>query len=481
MKHKEFILLFFIGSFMVFSILPIFNYINDQWRVLHSDYEKFYQDIEPNKSFLKVKYLLEHKDKFDVLLMGSSRIGNLDSKLFSENAYNMTYSFGHISVHLENLKILLKNDVKIKKIILGIDDFYIFKNPNNFEADYLRKPFKDDLLGKMDFYRFYLLKKPTDRDIDIFNNKYNLFTSLQIINPADINDRINYEKYISDNLTQHEEKLQTPILLDYNENFRTDQVIKEISEFKEVCDLHHIDLITIMFPQFYTVYMSYNQDEIENFKKKLVQVINFHDFYMLSDYTFDIKYWFDTSHFVPSIGEYIIDSVKKNKNLITIGNIDESIKNSKNLISNVFNKELKSILKFNSNINFDSLHLIFNIQDSNYFANNQLEINITDQKINLKVLNKDPIIILNKTKADSNNVVLIYEIDSKIDTIFQLFYKKEKNSNYNEADSYKLTLNKGINKINLLIPSVYINNDLRVDLVSDIGNFEIKKFEIYSK
>ncbi len=39
----------------------------------------------------------------------------------------------------------------------------------------------------------------------------------------------------------------------------------------------------------------------------------------------------------------------------------------------------------------------------------------------------------------------------------------------------------GNNKINLLIPSEYINNNLRVDLVSIIGKYEVKEFKIYSK
>ena len=57
--------------------------------------------------------------------------------------------------------------------------------------------------------------------------------------------------------------------------------------------------------------------------------------------------------------------------------------------------------------------------------------------------------------------------------------KKENNSNYNEADSYRIPLKIGNNKINLLIPSEYINNDLRVDLVSSVGNYEIKEFKIF--
>lgn len=126
-------------------------------------------------------------------------------------------------------------------------------------------------------------------------------------------------------------------------------------------------------------------------------------------------------------------------------------------------------------------NLIFDIEQNNYNKNNQIEITIENEQIKLNALNTDPIIILDQTKADSKNIVLSYEIDSKIDTTFQLFYKKEISSNYNEIDSYIVTLNKGNNKFNLLLPSEYINNELRVDLVSDIGVYDIKEFKIYNQ
>ncbi|OCL86444.1 hypothetical protein AAX26_01577 [Aliarcobacter thereius] len=481
MKNKIFILLFFIGSFIIFLTLPLFNYINDQWRVLTSDYEKYYEGIEPNKSFLKTKYLLENKEKYEILLMGSSRIGNFDSKLISEKAYNMTYSFGHISNHLNNLKVLIKNDVKIKKIILGIDDFYIFKNPKDFDTDYLRKNYKDDIFGKIDFYKFYLFKKPTDRDVDLFFKKYSLIESNQIINPSDMNGRNNREMKIKSDLDNHKNKLNNIILLGYNENFRTNEVLNEIKRFKELCNLYNIELITIMFPQFYNVYLSYNQYEIEKFKTNLAQITSFYDFYNLFDYTFEEKYWFDTSHFVPTIGNKILNDVFENKNLVTSQNVEDKISTSRIYLKNLFYKDLNQILKINNNINFPNLNSIFDISKDKYSKNDHLELLLENNNIKLNAIKNDPIIILNQIKTNSKNVILNYELESNIDTTFQLFYKKENNSKFNEIDSYKIAIKKGNNEINLLIPSEYINNGLRVDLVSTLGSYDIKSFRIYDK
>ena len=78
-------------------------------------------------------------------------------------------------------------------------------------------------------------------------------------------------------------------------------------------------------------------------------------------------------------------------------------------------------------------------------------------------------------------MILSYEINSNVDTIFQIFYVKDDNSNYNGIDTFAIPLKIGNNKINLLIPAEYINNNLRVDLVSNIGKYELKEFKIYSK
>ncbi|PWE19059.1 acyltransferase family protein [Aliarcobacter skirrowii] len=60
------------------------------------------------------------------------------------------------------------------------------------------------------------------------------------------------------------------------------------------------------------------------------------------------------------------------------------------------------------------------------------------------------------------------------------YYKNNKSFfSINQIDSYKSHIKKGNNKINLLIPSEYINNELRVDLVSNIGNYKIKEFKIF--
>ncbi len=122
---------------------------------------------------------------------------------------------------------------------------------------------------------------------------------------------------------------------------------------------------------------------------------------------------------------------------------------------------------------------IFTLSHHPYTQNDQFSLRFDKGVVELNTTKHDPIITLNQTQVNSSNVVLSYEIDSPLDTTFQIFYKETKTSHCNQKDSYRVAIKKGNNRFNLLIPSRYINNTLRVDLVSSIGSYTIKKFETY--
>ena len=91
-------------AFLVFSILPISNYITDPSRILHHDYKMRYLKFHPHKLFLKVEYLLDNKEKYDTLVYGSSRGGFIDVSRISKDAYNMSHGFGTVTTYLHTLK-----------------------------------------------------------------------------------------------------------------------------------------------------------------------------------------------------------------------------------------------------------------------------------------------------------------------------------------------------------------------------------------
>jgi hypothetical protein len=349
MTKKLFTPLFILGSLLIFLLLPLFNYSIDRWRVLHNDYAKYYKGFEPNKSYLKTKYLLSNIDNYDTLLMGSSRTGNIDSKLLSNKTYNMTYSYGIIGTHLKNLKILIKDNTNIKNIWIGINDYVIWKNPNDFETDFLRKPYGKNIIENIKVYKYYLFRKPTSIDTNIFRGKYKLTSSNQILDPSDMKERRDSEAEIFNRKNYKQLfKKKKPTLLGYKDNkYRIQEAIKEIQEIKKLCKKYNIKLTLFMYPQSYITYQEYNQSKIQEFKRELSKISNFHDFYRLDEIALNELYWFDTSHFVPSIGDYIIDNIISNTYLVTKNNIENNLRNISALETSYFDKlHSKKIFKY---------------------------------------------------------------------------------------------------------------------------------------
>lgn len=124
---------------------------------------------------------------------------------------------------------------------------------------------------------------------------------------------------------------------------------------------------------------------------------------------------------------------------------------------------------------------IFDIFENRFHQNNQASLNVRKNDIVLNATGNDPMLILNQTKTNSRNVILSYEIESDIETIFELFYKKDFNSKYNRIDSHRVPIKKGNNRINLLIPGSFINNGLRIDPVAAAGEYRINKLLIFEE
>ena len=108
------------------------SYCIDTFNIFHWNNIRITK-AEPNKNYVKSKYILANPQKFNAFAFGSSRIGNLDLENLPKelngvhlNWYNMTYSQGIPSEHLQNIKTFLKNGIEIKWIILEFDDIFKF-------------------------------------------------------------------------------------------------------------------------------------------------------------------------------------------------------------------------------------------------------------------------------------------------------------------------------------------------------------------
>ncbi len=100
-----------------------------------------WQFIDPNKNFIKTRYLTQNPERFNCWSSGSSRVNSIDvRKIRGYKSYNVDYSGGLPRDHRENIRYMLNKGVKIA-IIMGLDEFSYKDNPDQQPYQPLRHPY----------------------------------------------------------------------------------------------------------------------------------------------------------------------------------------------------------------------------------------------------------------------------------------------------------------------------------------------------
>ncbi|MEA1880456.1 MAG: hypothetical protein U9N11_07415 [Campylobacterota bacterium] len=472
MKKKYFIFTTLFTALLVFSLLPLSNYMADETRVLHHDYENKYAKFHPNRIFLRVQYLLDNKHKYDTLVFGSSRGEFIDTDKISPKAYNMFHGFGTLSTYLQSLKVALNQGVKVKNVWLGINDFEIWKD----HSDALHQlTFKDGLFGNTALYMRWLFRN-SPHTIDILKDDLPLVQSDFITNPT--TQRIIRSRIQEKNLPKR--KAMYAAMLGHTEQYKIDASIEDMKKIKRLCRKHNITLKVFFYPSYYLTYLRYDQTKINLFKKKLSAVTEFHDFYLLNKIAYDQTKWFDSSHFATSIGDYMIESIQKNSHLVTHKNVDTHIEKSKSLLLKSTTYPHWHIYIVHSTLDFSTFPTLFDIYDENtkYKKNNHFTMQKEKDGFHINVHGNDPWILVKNIQTETKNSVLEVSIVTDKKGAFRLYLKNNRKENYSEGRTHVVRLKKGLNTFNLIVPSKYLDNDLRIDFISQTGQYIIKKLHI---
>lgn len=299
MSEKRFAIGFIIAVLVLFSGVCLYNYKVDSFGIFRGDFSR--PRNEPNQHFVKMRYLINNPDKYDSYCFGSSRVGNIDLTKIDDGYkyYNMTYSEGLPAEWLTDVKLMLKNKITIKRVILGIDDFSFRINPKSHHTQYLRIPYQKKNLHT---YLTYLLKAPPSSSP--FNENGSVFdiykTGRPLHEKPDMAIEENPEKHITD------PKFKEPCLVRGNLMKETLSTLKEL---KLLADSNDIELIVFINPIHKTTYFSNPVSEFNEFKRGLVEITDYYDFSGLNKITTNNYNYYETSHYRPLVGDLIVERI----------------------------------------------------------------------------------------------------------------------------------------------------------------------------
>ena len=273
--------LFFLSPILLILISIIsYNCIFDPYGVIKEDFSGV-ASLEPNQRCIKSQYLKRNPNKYNSFLFGSSRVGYLDVSHFKSNNpndswYNMTYSEGLPAEHLHDLKFMLKKGIKIKQLIIGVDNVSYSVEPNRHLSEAPRKPYVNQMYPLVDYlllqpkYSFY--QKVQD------NKKNNTYVVFDIHNTGGTLLH-GITELIENDITKHntDPKFNEPNVMDYYYN-RVDKTISEIKEIIDLCKKNNITYSFFVNPVHITTYLKINHNHFFDFLNKLAKITPYTDF-----------------------------------------------------------------------------------------------------------------------------------------------------------------------------------------------------------
>ena len=306
------------------------NYIFDTSGLFQQDFSNKRHE-EPNQRFVKVRYIRSEPEKYNAFCFGSSRVENIDLLRIDNGLryYNMTYSKGLPAEWLEDVQSFIHSGVKIKQIIIGLDDFSFRIDPEYHKKQWLRIPYTDNNIKT---YLLYLLRQPKKPDTVDDSNWviYDIHGTGRPLHPQ-------IDEAIEADVERHSKKdaFKKPTR---NDGYRMEETMSELKTLKELCEDNHIELVVFINPIHELTYRNTNLQEFNEFKRRLVQLTNYYDFSGLNDVTTNNYYYYETSHYRPLVGDMIVNRIFHDGNkdfgaYVTKDNIEEHIKRLNNQVN----------------------------------------------------------------------------------------------------------------------------------------------------
>lgn len=299
----------FVGKLVLFLLLfalmvfPL-NMGLDPYNIFHADRIRD-NGVEPNKNYIKTKFILDHKDDYDSYLFGSSRAGFIDvSKLPDGNWYNFSYSEGLPAEQYETLKTLISRGEIPKQVYLSVDNISYLVDPAYHEEQLYRKafPYEGSVGDKIRFFASYLDSVTTLESLPVICSYEGDTQELQERMYSTGCENLNLDITFDETSTE-------AYWADYYEP-RIGEAVEEIRKFKQLCDDYDIELTVFTNPLYVTTYERAVDKGYLDFLEQLAHVTPFYNFSSYNEISMNSEYYFETSHYTPEAADKMMKIIQ---------------------------------------------------------------------------------------------------------------------------------------------------------------------------
>ncbi len=304
---KIFFLLLIVAGATFYKNQNFISQIHDAYRydtfnIFHWKSIRF-TAAEPNKNYVKTRYVISNPKRFNAFVFGSSRVANIPPTCLPKelnginlNWYNMTMSCGVPSEHYLTLQTFLKNAVDIQMVLVGFDNMSMYESLDAHKTQLLRMQYQMYEEKKSKFFIPYLQMK-TDGSIR---------EEIESYDPdLHVSDKDFFYTYGTSPSVTSFDFTETPVLERYeiaHFGYQLRDSYKDIENIVGLCREYGIRLVLFTSPMYKILYRNGVEDGYFDFLKKVARHCEFYNFSTLNNFTQNPKYFYEWSHYRPVLG-----------------------------------------------------------------------------------------------------------------------------------------------------------------------------------
>jgi hypothetical protein len=350
MKHTKWLTITLSLIFVFDAIIVAFNFSEDTYGVrqtlfsLNQDKDisyRFYPDAI-NQHIFNPEFIFSHPKRFDSFIFGSSRVAVIDpAKIGGGNFYNMSYSQGLPSEHLAIIKAFLRREIKIKTVLIGLDEFCFAISAEEHKNQLLRI-MHPDISGqsRLTLFLLYFFRKPSL--FEAANAKNELLHKKRedgfMLDKNGLNlGWVNKERTINavqKPIFPNQMPLYAPIKYPPQD---VDRSIRIIEELVNLSKINNFSVILFFNPMNAKIYLNY-ANELMRIKERLARITDYYDFSGFNSVTTNDVNYYEEGHYRYLVGDLIIKKIYDEDKMtiprdfgvrVTKENINEHIENQR--------------------------------------------------------------------------------------------------------------------------------------------------------
>lgn len=283
---------------------------------LFSGNKEIRQTIYPdgiNQHTFNPEFIFRHPEKYDSFLFGSSRTTVINVENISEGRFfNMSFNSGLPFQYLAILNAFLKKGVKIKAVVIGLDEF-CFTMPASARPKHLLRIMHPDAGGpsRLEFFETYFFRKPTLKELSLWKDRVILgkMKGRFIMNAHGLSlgwlDKDRTVDKAGKPIFNFTVSKYEPVV--YSQE-GADETFMVIEELIALAREHHFSITFFINPLYSQLYLNHAQP-LFTVKERLAKLTDFYDFTGFNSVNTNAMNYLEENHYRFRVGDLIIKRI----------------------------------------------------------------------------------------------------------------------------------------------------------------------------